>query len=116
VLEIENKNDLKQTLNATDINNNQINNIESNFNLPTIDNIFKKCNLIEDSYVNENKFNSTYRFRFDDDEIIEEPRQIIYHRVTRSPKEIILRLMDINNNLIEFSNVDLFVDLHLKEV
>jgi hypothetical protein len=38
-LRTESKNDLKQTLNSTDMNNNQINNIESNFSLPTIDNI-----------------------------------------------------------------------------
>jgi hypothetical protein len=94
-----NRNNLNSSINAVDINNNPIKHIDSYFENPKkIDHIFLKCNLIEDSYINENKVNSIYRFRFD--EIIEEPRQIIYHKITRSPKEIILKLVDMNNNLI----------------
>jgi hypothetical protein len=95
---------------------------ENSFNSKTIDNIFILCNLIDDSYVNNKKFNSIYRFRLDDNEINNqilliniEPRQIIYHNLANRPNKIILKLVDINNNLIEFDNINLFVELDMKE-
>jgi hypothetical protein len=61
--------------------------------------------------------NAIYRFRLDDDgKISFEPRQVIYHKVTNRPNKIILRLVDINNNLIDVNNVNLFVELSLKEL
>jgi hypothetical protein len=96
---------------------------ENMFNSKTIDHIFIWCNLIDDSYVNNKKMNSIYRFRLDDNEmnnqsllISIEPRQIIYHKVTNRPNKIILKLVDINSNLIEFDNINLFVELHMKEL
>jgi hypothetical protein len=87
---------------------------ENKFNSKTVDNVFILCNLIDDSYVNTRKINSIYRFRLNNDEINKEPRQIIYHKVTSRPNKIILKLVDINNNLIEFDNTNLFVELHMK--
>jgi hypothetical protein len=89
---------------------------ENKLNSNTIDNVFIWCNLIDDSYVNNRKINSIYRFRLDDDKISIEPRQVIYHKVTCRPNKIILRLVDINNNLIDAKNVNLFVELSLKEL
>jgi hypothetical protein len=89
---------------------------KNGFNSITINHIFVCCNLIDDSYINTKKVNSIYRFRLDDDKIGIEPRQIIYHKVTCRPNKIILRLVDINNNLIEVNNVNLFVELSLKEL
>jgi hypothetical protein len=72
--------------------------------------------------VNNRKINSIYRFRFDDEInkqnliISIEPKQLIYHKVTSRPNKIILKLVDINNNLIEFDNINLFVELHMKEL
>jgi hypothetical protein len=139
-------NKLYYLVNGVDKNNNPVNEAsvidipngkhisENKFNSKTIDNnllertiaegsIFVWCNLIDDSYVNNKKINSIYRFRFDDDEINEqsllisiEPRQVIYHKVASRPNKIILKLIDINNNLIEFNNVNLFVELHMKEI
>ena len=86
------------------------------FSPKTIDSVFILCNLIDDSYMNNKKFNSVYRFRLDDDKISIEPRQIIYHKVTNRPNKIILKLVDINNNLIEFDNINLFVELNMKEL
>jgi tRNA (Thr-GGU) A37 N-methylase len=60
--------------------------------------------------------NSIYRFRPDNEKIREEARQVIYHRVTSRPNKIILRLVDINNNLIDVNNINLFVELHMKEI
>jgi hypothetical protein len=81
----------------------------------TIDNIFLKCNLIEDSYINETKVNTIFRFEPDEDgEVSEEPRKIIYHKTIKPPKEIILKLVDKNNKTINFTNVDLWIEFNLK--
>jgi hypothetical protein len=96
---------------------------ENNYNSKTIDNAFIWCNLIDDSYANNKKMNSIYRFRLGNDEINEqnllisiEPRQIIYHKVVNRPNKIIIKLVDINNNVIEFDNINLFIELHMKEL
>jgi hypothetical protein len=96
---------------------------ENKFNSKTIDSVFICYSLIDYSYVNNKKMNSIYRFRLNGDEINEEslliskePRQIIYHKVTSRPNKIILKLVDINNNLIELDNINLFVELHMKEL
>jgi hypothetical protein len=89
---------------------------ENKFNSKTIDNVFICCNLIDDSYINNKKMNSIYRFRLDDDKISIEPKQVIYHKVACRPNRIILRLVDINNNLIELDNINLFVELNLREL
>jgi hypothetical protein len=67
--------------------------------------------------------NSIYRFRLDVNEINNqslpisiELRQVIYHKVKCRPNKIILRLVDINNNLIDVNTVNLFVELSLKEL
>jgi hypothetical protein len=80
---------------------------ENKFNSKTIDYVFVWCNLIDDSYVNNRKLNSIYKFKFDNDEINNqdllisvEARQIIYHKVISRQNKIILKLVDINNNLI----------------
>jgi hypothetical protein len=74
---------------------------ENKFNSKTLDNVFIRCNLIDDSYVNNKKMNSIYRFRLDDDKISIEPKQVIHHKVICRPNKITLRLVDINNNLID---------------
>jgi hypothetical protein len=96
---------------------------ENNFNSKTIDNVFIWCNIIDDSYINNKKVNSIYKFRLDDDEINQqnlliskEPAHLIYHKVTSRPNKITLKLVDINNNLIEFDRINLFVELHMKEL
>jgi hypothetical protein len=96
---------------------------ENNFNSNAMDNVFIWCNLIDESYINNRKMNSIYRFRLDDNEINNqsllidiEPRQVIYHKVTSRPNKIILKLVDINSNLIDVNNVNLFVELNLKEL
>ena len=55
------------------------------------------------------KMNAIYKFRLNP-LISIEPRQIIQHKVANRPNKIILKLVDINNNLIEFDNINLFVD------
>ena len=77
-------------------------------------NIFITCNLIEDCYVNEKMLNSIYRFR-PSDEIQIEPKNIIYHEVTNRPNKINLKLVDSNNSLIDFKNINIFIELDLKE-
>jgi hypothetical protein len=72
--------------------------------------------LIDDSYINNRKINSIYRFRLDNKEINVESKQIIYHKVTSKPDKIILSLVDANNNLIEFDSVNLFIELNMKEL
>jgi hypothetical protein len=96
---------------------------ENKFDSESIDNIFIWCNLIDDSYVNNKKMNSIYRFGLDNDEISKqsllvsiEPIQTIYHKVACRPNKIILKLVDINNNLIDINNMNLFVELNMKEV
>ena len=75
------------------------------------------CNLIDDTYVNKEKMNPIYRFRLDDDIVFSiEPSQVIYHKVIRRPTKIILKLVDINNNLIDVTNTNLFIELNLKEL
>ena len=85
-------------------------------------NIFITCNLIEDCYVNKKMLNSIYRLlkvvltRFrPSDEIEIEPKNIIYHEVTNRPNKINLKLVDINNHLIDFKNINIFIELDLKE-
>jgi hypothetical protein len=89
---------------------------EDHFNSKTIDNVFIWCNLIDDSYANNKKISSIYRFKLDDDKISIEPRQLIYHKVTNRPNKVILKLVDINNNLIDVNNMNLFVELNMKEI
>jgi hypothetical protein len=107
---------------------------ENNYNSKAIDNnslkrtiaeggVFIWCNLIDESYVNNRKINSIYKLKLDNDEINKqnlligiEPRQIIYHKVTSRPNKIILKLVYINSNLIEFDNMNLFVELNMKEL
>jgi hypothetical protein len=72
--------------------------------------------LIDDSYTNDKKINTIYRFRLDNKEISVEPKQIIYHKVSSRPNKIILRLVDSNSNLIEFDNINLFIELNMKEL
>ena len=67
--------------------------------------------------------NSIYKFRLHDAEISQqnplisiEPRQIIYHKVASRPNKIMLKSVDINNNLIEFGNINLFVELNMIEL
>jgi hypothetical protein len=81
-----------------------------------IDHIFVWCNLIDDSYINKKKINTIYRFRLDNKGINVEPKQIIYRKVTNRPNKIILRLVDSNNNLVEFDSVNLFIELNMKEL
>jgi hypothetical protein len=65
---------------------------ENRFDSNTMDNIFILCNLIDDSYVNNRKMNSIYRFRLEQSPLISiEPRQVIYHKVICRPNKIILR-------------------------
>ena len=66
--------------------------------------------------MNNKKFNPIYRFRLDDDKISMEPRQIIYHKITNRPNKIFLKLVDINNNLIDVNNMDPFVELNMREI
>jgi hypothetical protein len=94
---------------------------KDHFNSKAINYIFIWCNLIDDSYVNNRKINSIYRFRLNNDEINKqnlligiESRQIIYHKVTSRPNKIILKLVDINNNLIEFDNTNLFTYITIR--
>ena len=134
-LELNNKININYTnnkfyylVNRVDQNNNPINEekvidipndnhiSENKINPKAIDHVFIWCNLIDDSYANNKKMNSIYRFRLDDDKISIEPRQTIYHKVTSRPNKIILKLVDINNNLVEFDNINLFVELHMKEL
>jgi hypothetical protein len=89
---------------------------KNKYTLKTIDQIFIRCNLIDDSYINNRKINSIYRFRLDNKEINVESKQIIYHKVTSKPDKIILSLVDANNNLIEFDSVNLFIELNMKEL
>jgi hypothetical protein len=89
---------------------------ENKFNSKISDHVFVWCNLIDDSYIDNKKFNSIYRFRLDDNEINIELRQTIYHKVANRPNKIILKLVDINSNLIEFDNINLFIELHMKEL
>jgi hypothetical protein len=89
---------------------------ENKFNSKTINNVFIWCNLIDDSYINNKKMNSIHRFRPDDDKISIEPRQVVYHKVVNRPNKIIFKLVDINSNLIDVSNANLFVELNLKEL
>jgi hypothetical protein len=87
------------------------------FEKTKIDQLYLKCNLIETTYINNNYSNILYRFQIDaDGDINEEPRQIIYHKVDKKPNEIILKIVDSNNNLVYFSNINLFVDLVLTEI
>lgn len=62
-----------------------------------VDNIFLKCNLIDDTFVNEDVFNSICRIS--GSKINNEPNQIVYHKVTRTPREINLKLVDIKRKL-----------------
>lgn len=89
---------------------------EYNYNSKAIDHIFIWCNLIDDSYINNKKTSTIYKFKLDSNEINVEPRQIIYHKVSSRPNKIILRLVDSNNNLIEFDSVNLFIELNMKEL
>jgi hypothetical protein len=89
---------------------------ENKYNSNAIDHIFVWCNLIDDSYINNKKTSTIYKFKLDNKEINEEPHQIIYHKVSSRPNKIILRLVDSNSNLIEFDNVNLFVELDIKEL
>ena len=72
--------------------------------------------MIDDSYTNDKKINTIYRFRFNNKKISVEPKQIIYHKVSSRPNKIILRLVDSNSNLIEFDNINLFIELNMKEL
>lgn len=77
------------------------------------DDIFLKCNLIDDSYINESKMNILYRLK-NSVEILEQPRQVIYHKTIDKPNRIHLKLVDKNNNLINFKNIDLWIELDFK--
>jgi hypothetical protein len=89
---------------------------EYKYNLNTIDHIFVWYNLIDDSYINNKKISTIYKFKLDSKEINVEPRQVIYRKVSSRPNKIILRLVDSNNNLIEFDSINLFVELNMKEL
>ena len=81
------------------------------------DNIFVWCNLISDSYVNNRKLNSIYRFRpdFDESWVFIEPSQLVYHTVINISNKVTIKLVD-NNELIHFDDCDLFIELSMKEV
>lgn len=103
-------------VNRVDKNNNSVNEekvidiphgkyvSENKINSNIADHVFICCNLIDESYVNNKKMNSIYRFRLDNEIskqsllINIESRQVIYHKVTCRPNKIVLRLVDINNN------------------
>lgn len=87
---------------------------ENKHSSKTVDNVFIWCNLIDDSYINNRKMNSIYKFRLNP-QISIEPRQIIYHKLASRPNKIMLKLVDINNNLIEFDSINLFVELNMIE-
>jgi hypothetical protein len=86
------------------------------YNSKAIDHIFVWCNLIDESYINNKKISTIYKFKLNSKEINVEPKQIIYHKVSSRPSKIILRLVDSNNNLIEFDSVNLFIELNMKEL
>jgi hypothetical protein len=115
ILEINNK---IETINEVDKNNNAFSKHISDYkyNSNIIDNIFVWCNLIDDSYTNNKKTSTIYKFKLDNKEINVEPRKVIYHKVSSRPNKIALRLVDFNNNLIEFDSVNLFVELNMKEL
>ena len=105
--------EIKRKTNTNDQNNNDEKYNKSSSN--NIDNIFITCNLIEDCYVNKKMLNSIYIFR-PNEEVEIEPKNIIYHEVTNKPNKINLRLVDINNTLIDFKTINIFIELELKEV
>jgi hypothetical protein len=89
---------------------------ENNLNIFN-DNIFLWCNLIDDSYVNNKKLNAIYRFRLKNGDALDiEPINVCYHKVTSRPNKIILKLVDVNNKLIDLKNINIFIDLNLKEL
>jgi hypothetical protein len=123
LLEFKNK---KEIINKVDENNNAFSGnefirtgkhiSENKYNLNTIGHIFVWCNLIDNSYINNKKISTIYKFKLDNKQINVEPSQIIYHKVSSRPNKIILRLVDSNNNLIEFDSVNLFIELNMKEL
>ena len=106
--------------NKIDVDN-QNNNIADKIcerKLSKYDNIFLWCNLISDSYVNNRKLNSIYRFRpdFDESWVFIEPSQLVYHTVINISNKITIKLVDNNNELINFNDCDLFIELIMKEI
>ena len=94
-----------------DQNNNEISSVK----LPS--NIFIWCNLIDDYFINNKRINALYRLKLNGyEDVNEEPSTIVFHKVVHRPNKIVLKLIDINNNVIEFDKVNLFVELHLKEL
>lgn len=90
---------------------------ENKFNFETFENIFIVCPSINDSYVNTKKISTIFRVFKADGEIDIEPSNIIYHKVIgRKLEKLKIELVDINNNLIEFKYINLYIDLHLKEI
>jgi hypothetical protein len=80
-----------------------------------INDIFLKCNLIDNIYVNNKNINSIYRFNLGVENKYIQTSEIIYHKVINKPNKISLELVDINDNLVDFNNINIFVELNLKE-
>jgi hypothetical protein len=89
---------------------------EYKYNSNAIDHTFVWCNLIEDSYTNNRRMSAIYKFKLDNEEINVEPRQVIYHKVSSRSNKIILKLVDVNNDLIGFDSINLFVELNIREL
>jgi hypothetical protein len=85
-------------------------------------NMYISCNIINDSYINEEWSNHIYRFFNSDynenDEIAVniEPENIIYHKVITRPCRLEIKLVDEKNNKIKFDNIDLYIDLNLVQI
>lgn len=77
--------------------------------------LFLKCNLIENCYINENKTNAILKINNKEHLNIEQ-KHIIYHKINNTPDKIILYLVDHNNNLVDSNNINLWIELHLKEL
>lgn len=95
----------------TDENNNNLT-YEDNKN-DNNDNVFIRCNLISDVYVNERKLNAIFRFK-PAKNINIAPNQIIYHNMINKPTKIKLDLVDENGNLVNYDNISITVELRLK--
>ena len=72
--------------------------------------VYLSCNLICDTFIDERQSNIICKFNGEKKNIKFEPINLIYHKTVNNNRNVVtLKLVDENNNLIDFNKCNLHI-------
>jgi hypothetical protein len=94
---------------------NEINIAKHEFNVPN-KTFFISTNVIENSYFNDKRRDILYSFTTTEQGYVYLVNTPIYLKTIRKIKDLMISIVDINNNKLDFEKCDLLINLHLRPI